>query len=92
MITTEEVKSLEKLCRIELDDNSRAKYAKEMSSIMSYIEEIKDMQINSTQLAHSSYNRLRDDVCVIAKDHKHKALDNAPDKLGDYYKVTQVIK
>ncbi len=92
MITVEEVKNLERLSRINLSDAEREKYAVEMSDIMDYINEIKDLNVAESMPEYTHSNVFRDDINVNSEGHRVKALKNAPDTLGDYYKVSQVIK
>lgn len=92
MITIDEVKNLEKLSRIRLSDEKREEYLGEMNSIMSYVNEIKELNLTEEEGEYAHNNIFRDDVARASAGHKIKALENAPDALGDYFKVSQVIK
>jgi aspartyl-tRNA(Asn)/glutamyl-tRNA(Gln) amidotransferase subunit C len=92
MITVEEIEKLEVLSRIKLSDVARSEYAKQMGSIIDYINEIRDLDLPDTNLDITDTNKYRDDVSMPRVDYRELALDNAPDKLGNYFKVSQVIK
>lgn len=93
MITTDDIKYLEKLIKIELTDQKREQYRNEIDEILEYVKEVSSIDLPGAQTTEYSHNNIfKDDEIRISENHTEKALENAPEKLGDLYKVSQVIK
>jgi aspartyl-tRNA(Asn)/glutamyl-tRNA(Gln) amidotransferase subunit C len=91
MLKIDDVKYLEGLMRLSLSDEEREVYAKEMSDILDYVQNIESVEIDG-ETKPLNINAYREDVVKVAEEHKTKMLENVPDKLGDLVKVSQVIK
>ncbi len=88
------VEHLASLARLKLDDKEKASLKKHLEKIISYVDELKELNTTNVEpLAHSGEtgNVLRDDTvrpCLPAD----KALQNAPDKQGNFFRVPRVIE
>ena len=92
MITTENMLYLENLVKVRLDPERREKYRLEMSGILDYVTEITSIDLGEIKSNHAHKNIFKSDEVMQDTNHTQKALANAPDKIGDLYKVSQVIK
>lgn len=94
MINTEDIKYLERLIKLELTEEKREQYAKEIDSILEYIKEINEIELseNKGDTEYSHNNIFKGDDVIESVGHTEKAIQNAPEKLGNLYKVSQVIK
>ncbi|MFA5644439.1 MAG: Asp-tRNA(Asn)/Glu-tRNA(Gln) amidotransferase subunit GatC [Patescibacteria group bacterium] len=94
-ITKEEIKKIAQLARLELNDVEIAKYQKQFSSILGYIDQIKDVRISDLDilgLNSEIVNQTRvDEVFPGEPEDKKLALDQAPEREADQIKVGRVI-
>ncbi len=93
MISKEEVKHIAKLARLGLTEEETGKSQKELSSILDYIEKLKEVDVKN--VAPASYailveNAARDDEISPRLGGK-KLLDLAPDKKEGFLKVKSVF-
>lgn len=92
-ITEETIKYLEGLAKVKIPEGQVEKYQKEISDILGYIQEIQTLDLGDyTDTKESHINNFRDDVVNQDDTHILRALSNAPDKIGNLFKVSQVIK
>jgi len=92
-LTVEEVRHVAKLGRLALDDEHLKKYARQLTSILSYVEQLKKVDVTDTEpMAHALplKNVLREDT-VQPGLPLDKVLQNAPDTDGEFFKVPKVI-
>ena len=92
MITTENMLYLENLVKVRLDAETRENYRLQMGSILDYIQEITSLGLGDVKPDHTHKNIYKNDIVDQDPDHIKRALENAPDKIGNLYKVAQVIK
>lgn len=93
MLTSEEVKKVALLARIELGDDEVEKYRLELSTVLDYVEELK--QVNTEGVTEVSQvtgleNVQRMDVIVQKADPKD-ILSQAPDTKNGYFKVKAIF-
>lgn len=93
-ITVTDVEHVARLARLELSDNEKTLFAAQMGAILGYAEKIN--QLNTDQITATSHavpieNAFRDDI-VGTSIGIEKALANAPEKAGSFYKVPKVIE
>ncbi len=92
-ITTETIKYLEGLAKVKIPEGQVEKYQKEISGILGYIQEIQTLDLGDyTDGREEHVNNFREDVVNQDDSHISRALKNAPDSIGNLYKVAQVIK
>lgn len=89
------VKTVAFLSRIELDEKELELYSRQLASILSYINKLKEIDTKSVQPTSHPLTTLKN---VFRKDILKKSLElddvlkNAPSKEGDFFKVPQVIE
>src|SRR3954469_9303167 len=92
-ITPETVRQVAKLARLALDEQHVQKYAAQLESILGYVDQIRRADVTGVEpMAHAVplHNVLRDDEPAPALPVE-KALQNAPDTDGPFFKVPKVI-
>ncbi len=93
-VTNEEVKYIADLARLQFTDEETAKLAGEMNKILEYMETLQEADTsNVAPLEHiiSNKSRFRKDKAEEPLSHE-KAIKNAPDTDGDYFRVPRVIE
>lgn len=92
-ITVEDIIYLENLAKIEVAESDLQKYQKEISDILEYVKEIQTLSLGEDDnFKEIHINNLREDMQIQDTTHIRRALQNAPDKIGNLYKVSQVIR
>ncbi len=93
MLTTDEVKKVATLARIELREGEVEKYQKELSSIIDYVEQLKEVDTEGLEIVSSVTglsNVTRPDKPVLIK-YQEDILNNAPATKDGYYKVKSIL-
>ena len=91
MISKKEVQHIAKLARLGLTEKEIAKFQKELSSILDYVEKLK--KINVAKVEPTSHplaveNVMREDE---ARSKKQNLLDLAPETKNGYVKVKSIF-
>lgn len=92
-ITRKDVEYIAHLARLEVDDELVDKYAGQISTILEYIDKLKDVDVSGAGLmagAAFQHNVLREDE-VIPSPGPNVTLSNAPDREDDFYTVPRVV-
>jgi len=95
MLSKEEVKHIAKLARLGLTEKEIKKFQKELSSILDYMEKLKEVDVSKTEPASHSIkieNVMRDDESQKPKLESKKLLELAPETKGGYLKVKSILK
>ncbi len=93
MLSTEEVKKTAFLARIELSDLEVEKFQKDLSAVLAYVEELK--QVDTEGLEEVSQvtglvNVQREDT-VLATEIREAIVSQAPEIKDGYYKVKAIL-
>lgn len=94
IITKNLIDSLSKLAKINLTKEQEEKYAGEFSSVMGYMEEIKNLDVENipeTARVTDEGNILREDK-IIPSLSQDQALKNSKDTHSGYFLVPQILK
>ncbi|MDP3990808.1 MAG: Asp-tRNA(Asn)/Glu-tRNA(Gln) amidotransferase subunit GatC [Candidatus Nealsonbacteria bacterium] len=92
MLSKKEVQHIAKLARLSLKTKDEAKFQKELSSILDYIEQLKKVDISNiepTSHPFSIKNVVRPDE---AESKRYNLLESAPKTKDGYIKVKQILK
>jgi aspartyl/glutamyl-tRNA(Asn/Gln) amidotransferase C subunit len=93
--TQEALDNLAVLSRLKLKTEDKEKLVEQMDSIIGYVGEINSLDLNVVGQADKTHVNIfkGDEVTTIssAENTKH-IIGNSKDTLGDYVKVSQVIK
>jgi len=95
MISKEETEHIAKLARLDLAPTEIARYQKDLSAILDYIEKLKEVDIEGVKpFTHSveMFNVLRSDI-AITRDKKEveKLRAQMPQVKDDYLKVKPIF-
>ena len=93
MLSTDEVKKVAQLARIELSDSEVEKFQKDLSSILDYVEELKEVDTAGLEIVSSVTgleNVQRPDVAQPI-DYQEEIMANAPERKDKYYKVKSIL-
>ena len=88
-------KRIAHLAKIELNEKEIEEYSKDLSNILSWMEELKKVDVKGIEPVTSvNDNKLfeREDLEFEDKIEKKEILLNAPDKNEDYFIVPKVIE
>lgn len=95
MISKQEVKHIAKLARLGLTEKEVGKFQKELSSILDYIEKLKEVDISKIEPTSHSIkveNVTRSDEPKEKKlETRKKLIEMAPEKRGGYLKVKSIL-
>lgn len=93
MLSAEEVKKVALLARIELSDSEVEKFQKDLSSVLDYVDELKQVNTDGLDIVASVTgleNVERDDKAVLI-DYQEEIIENAPERKDKYYKVKSIL-
>jgi aspartyl-tRNA(Asn)/glutamyl-tRNA(Gln) amidotransferase subunit C len=93
MLSQDEVKKVALLARVELSDTEVEKFQKDLSSILDYVEELKQVDTEGLEIVSSVTgleNVQREDKAVLI-DYQEEIMVNAPERKDNYYKVKSIL-
>ena len=93
MLSKEEVIKIAKLARIALTEKEVEKFQKELSTVLDYVEELKQVNVDGLEevaQVTGLVNVQRDDKVVDATNHK-EIFSQAPEMKDGYYKVKAIL-
>lgn len=93
-ISKQEVERVAKLARLEIAEGEKDAFSKQLSSILTYIEELKSWDttgVEPTATVLEQTNVLREDRAQPSLPVE-QALLNAPDSDGEYFRVPRIIE
>ncbi len=93
-IDKNQVKKVSKLSRIALDESKLETLSKDIGSIISFVEQLNEIDTNKTEPLTSIINKTlkpRNDVVDDGKI-KDEILKNSPDKNDDFFIVPKVVE
>jgi len=97
MINKNDVQHIAKLARLGITQEEEEKFAKDLSSILGYIEKLNKLDVkdvNPTSHSVLVEDVMREDTLKSSNDKDQiskKLLDLAPDKKDNYLKVKQIL-
>lgn len=95
-LTIPEVEHIAKLARIELTDEEKKKFARQLSAILDYVAQLKEVdtsQVEPTAQVTGLENVTREDVVQgCDKKTRDKILDALPAREDDFVKVKAVFE
>ena len=83
------------LAKLELTDQEIKEYSKDLTNILKWMEELKEVDVSNVQPVTSvTKNDLyeREDIAYKNTVEQEKILLNAPEKVGEYFTVPKVIE
>ena len=83
------------LAKIELTDQEIKEYSKDLTNILKWMEELKEVDVSNVQpITSVTKNELyeREDNAYKSTVEQEKILLNAPEKVDEYFTVPKVIE
>ena len=94
-ITSDDVRKVAKLCRLEIPEDDIEKYSNQLEGILEYIaqlERIDTLNVPPTTRAVEVVNVFREDTIVSSgSDVRDKILDLAPQREGEFFRVPKIL-
>ncbi|MBL8030661.1 MAG: Asp-tRNA(Asn)/Glu-tRNA(Gln) amidotransferase subunit GatC [Candidatus Doudnabacteria bacterium] len=93
MLNIEEIKKLAKLARIEIAEEDLEKFASQLSSVLEYVEELKNVNTEGlleVDQVTGLVNIQRADTVVVS-DNREEIFSQAPEMKDGYYKVKAIL-
>lgn len=93
MLSKDEVEKVALLARIELRDGEVEKFQKDLSIVLDYVEELKQVDVEGLEIVSQVTgleNVQRDDLSQAADNHE-ATTKNAPALKDGYYKVRSIL-
>ncbi|MEK7161032.1 MAG: Asp-tRNA(Asn)/Glu-tRNA(Gln) amidotransferase subunit GatC [Patescibacteria group bacterium] len=96
MIERDTVKKIAKLARLGLTEEEEAKFQKELSAILGFVDKLKEVDVEGvepTAQVTGLNNLMRIDENIRRQpDSQQRLLANAPERKKDYIKVKAVFE
>lgn len=92
-ITKKEVEHVALLARLELTEDEKETYTKQLNSILEYVNKLEDLDTSNVEPTNHVLplkNVFREDVAKEGLSQE-KALENAPSKEDGFFKVPKII-
>lgn len=93
MLSREEVTKIAHLARIELSDTEIEKFQKDLSSVLDYVDALKEVDTEGLEIVSSVTGLENVQRVDIAKsiDYQEEIMANAPERKDKYYKVKSIL-
>jgi len=95
-LSKDEIQYIAKLARLELTDEELEKYGGQLSAVLSYIDQLKEVDVKGvepTAQVTGMTNVLRDDkVHDWGRKEVEEALKDAPERDGRFIKVKRILE
>ena len=95
MIDKQQIEHIAKLARIELTEEEKEGFAKELSSVLDYVNQLNKVdtsKIEGISQVTGLENVIREDAGDKIRDKRHKLLNEVPKRKGDYIQVPKILE
>ncbi len=92
MITIKDVEHVAKLARLDLTEEEKVKFSKQLGDILKYVEQMNKVDTTNVEpMSHAIpvVNVMREDV-VVSENTKEELMANAPLKEDGFFKVPKI--
>ena len=92
MIEIKDVEHVAKLARLELSEEEKIKYSKQLSDIVKYVEQMNEVDTTNVEPMNHPINFtnvMREDE-VNYEVCKEELMKNAPQREGDFFRVPKI--
>ena len=93
-ISKEQVEHVAKLARLEVSENEKAMFARQLSAILTYMDQLKEVDtegVEPTATVLPTENVWREDAVRLSLAQE-QALANAPDQADGFFRVPKIIE
>ncbi|HNW26496.1 MAG TPA: Asp-tRNA(Asn)/Glu-tRNA(Gln) amidotransferase subunit GatC [Candidatus Gastranaerophilaceae bacterium] len=92
MITVKDVEHVAKLARLELTQEEKEKFTKQLGDVLKYVEQMNEVDTTDVKpMAHAFdiVNVMRDDN-IVYEQTKEELMANAPEEENGFFKVPKI--
>ncbi len=92
MISIKDVEHVAKLARLELTEEEKVKFSKQLGDVLSYMEQMNEVDTTGVEPMNHPIdfsNVMREDT-VICEQTREELMANAPEIEQDYFKVPKI--
>ena len=92
-ITADDVRTVAKLARLDLPEDTIATYTGQLERILDYVDQLQAVDtegVQPTTRAVEVVNATREDT-VVDTDVRQELLDQAPQREGDFFRVPKIL-
>lgn len=92
MITIKDVEHVAKLARLELSEDEKVKFSKQLGDILKYVEQMNEVDTTDVEpMSHAIpvVNVMREDA-VVSEQTKEELMANAPSKEDGFFRVPKI--
>ncbi|MCQ2789199.1 MAG: Asp-tRNA(Asn)/Glu-tRNA(Gln) amidotransferase subunit GatC [bacterium] len=92
MITVKDVEHVAKLARLELTEEEKEKFTRQLGDVLKYVEQMNEVDTTDVKpMAHAFdvVNVMREDK-VVYEQTKEELMKNAPDVEDGFFKVPKI--
>lgn len=92
MITIKDVEHVAKLARLELTEEEKELYTKQLGDVLKYVDQMNEVDTSDVKpMSHAIdfVNVMRDDK-VVYEQTKDELMTNAPDEENGFFKVPKI--
>lgn len=92
MITVKDVEHVAKLARLQLTEEEKEKFTKQLGDVLKYVEQMNEVDTTGVEpMAHAfdMVNVMRDDV-VVHEQTKEELMKNAPEEENGFFRVPKI--
>lgn len=92
MITTKDVEHVAKLARLEITDEEKEKFTKQLGDVLKYVEQMNEVDTTGVKpMAHAFdiVNVMREDE-IVYEQTKEELMKNAPEEENGFFKVPKI--
>ena len=92
MITIKDVEHVAKLARLELTEDEKEKFTRQLGDVLKYVEQMNEVDTTDVKpMAHAfdMVNVMREDE-VVYEQTKKELMKNAPDEEEGFFKVPKI--
>ncbi len=92
MITVKDVEHVAKLARLELTQEEKEKFTKQLGDVLKYVEQMNEVDTTDVKpMAHAFdiVNVMRDDN-IVYEQTKEELMTNAPEEESGFFKVPKI--
>lgn len=92
MISIKDVEHVAKLARLDLTEDEKEKFTKQLGDVLKYVEQMNEVDTTDVKpMAHAFdfVNVMREDE-VVYEQTKEELMKNAPDEENGFFKVPKI--
>ncbi|MCD8024079.1 MAG: Asp-tRNA(Asn)/Glu-tRNA(Gln) amidotransferase subunit GatC [Candidatus Gastranaerophilales bacterium] len=92
MIEIKDVEHVAKLARLELSDDEKVKFSKQLGDVLKYMEQLNEVDTTGVEPMNHPIdfsNVMREDV-VVSEFSREELMANAPEAEQDFFKVPKI--